>query len=657
MKSKIGISLVSLVIVVIVMTILTGVIVVTSLSSMNENSKVEFATELLNVQNAVDEYYYEKSDYPLKAEVIFDITNINEKEQFQKEETTSITLYELDMETLGMSNLKYGTKTTEDDIYAVSPNTGTVYYLKGFEYDGEKYYTIVSKLYDNMNIDLDILSSDEIKRNDVIFKISNRKITSSPVEITVKLKYNASNVKITTEKQVSEERIEKGYRVYDINKSGENLNGNYTVKVEYTLDGEAKTAEYAVTNYLQDNGLIITRKVEGNYVDITIEDKNNKGIEKVKYENADIADISYFKNFGRSANGNVVRVKLDSDYTIYVKDKTGNENIIKKQKVYMKQLGEGLYFKETDYIDKIKTVKFVNYIDTTSAIKTYDVTDTTSALEGSIMCWVDPNYNLYIGSWDNMYAKDLGYAFKKMTALTSVDFGSFKSAECESLYEMCMGCTALETIDMKDFVCNLKGNTLYYTFGDCNSLKYLNISNLNTKNVTHMATLFYNCESLTSLDIKNFDTSNVTNMDAMFYNCKSLKTLDASGFNTSKVTSMNKMFGSCKVLESLKITNFDTSNVTDMELMFCDCNLLKTLDVSSFNTSKVTNMNTMFAKCMTLKELDISNFDTSNVTNMQSMFSYTNNLDVIYVGSLWNTSNASIDNMFLGSKINSVTTK
>lgn len=41
-----------------------------------------------------------------------------------------------------------------------------------------------------------------------------------------------------------------------------------------------------------------------------------------------------------------------------------------------------------------------------------------------------------------------------------------------------------------------------------------------------MSHAFTNCENLVSLDISNLDTSNVTIMECIFFNCHSLTTLN-----------------------------------------------------------------------------------------------------------------------------------
>ena len=48
--------------------------------------------------------------------------------------------------------------------------------------------------------------------------------------------------------------------------------------------------------------------------------------------------------------------------------------------------------------------------------------------------------------------------------------------------------------------------------------------------------LFFELYNLQSLNLSKVDTSNVTNMSSMFCYCESLQTLDVSGFDTSNVT-------------------------------------------------------------------------------------------------------------------------
>lgn len=97
-------------------------------------------------------------------------------------------------------------------------------------------------------------------------------------------------------------------------------------------------------------------------------------------------------------------------------------------------------------------------------------------------------------------------------------------------------------------------------------------------------------------------------------------TLDLSWLDTKNITDMSYMFAGCKLLTSLDLSKFDTSKVTDMSGMFDGCSGLTSLNLSSFDTSKVTSMGSMFSYCSSLKNLDLSSFDFTKVTNYNSMF-------------------------------------
>ena len=203
----------------------------------------------------------------------------------------------------------------------------------------------------------------------------------------------------------------------------------------------------------------------------------------------------------------------------------------------------------------------------------------------------------------------------------------------------------LENIDLT-YLDTSQVTTMSYMFSNCRSLTSLDVSNFDTSNVTSMAEMFSNCNNLASLEVSNFDTSKVTTMYLMFSLCKNLTNLDLSSFDTSKVTNMSSMFSGCNRLTSLDVSNFDTSNVTSMSSMFSGCRGLTSLDVSHFNTTNVTNMMWMFDGCNRLTSLDVSNFDTSNVTNMSSMFSGCNRLTSLDVSNFDTSNVTNMDFMF-----------
>ncbi|BDR59620.1 BspA family leucine-rich repeat surface protein [Xylocopilactobacillus apicola] len=173
------------------------------------------------------------------------------------------------------------------------------------------------------------------------------------------------------------------------------------------------------------------------------------------------------------------------------------------------------------------------------------------------------------------------------------------------------------------------------------------LNNLDTTNVTSMASMFAGCASLTTLDLSNFKTSNVRRMSDMFSGCQSLMSLDLSSFNTARVSNMHGMFAFCYFLENLSLKNFNTTKVVDMAYMFHRCNYLTELDLSSFNTSNVTNMESMFFDCNTLTSLDLKSFKLTKLNNMSYMFRGCDNLTSLDIRNFDKALN-SFDNIFAG---------
>ena len=154
-------------------------------------------------------------------------------------------------------------------------------------------------------------------------------------------------------------------------------------------------------------------------------------------------------------------------------------------------------------------------------------------------------------------------------------------------------------------------------------IKYADLTNLDTSNVTNMGGMFYNAIDLQSVgDLSKWNTSNVTSMNYMFNNARNLQSVgDLSKWDTSNVTDMGGMFDNAINLQSVgDLSKWDTSRVTDMNAMFDSTRFSSIGDLSKWNTSNVTDMSYMFADTINLQSVgDLSKWDTSNVTNMRAV--------------------------------------
>ena len=239
--------------------------------------------------------------------------------------------------------------------------------------------------------------------------------------------------------------------------------------------------------------------------------------------------------------------------------------------------------------------------------------------DGTIMAYLlnkDENglYDLYIGQDGKVVlGKNASGLFSGYNQTSSLDLTNLDTSNVTDMSWMFENTSATSIKGLDNF--NTSKVTNMIGMFDNSKATTLDLSSFNTSNVTDMSHMFWNSQA-TTLDLSNFDTSKVTDMTRMF-SYSQATTLNLSSFDTSKVTDMSYMFF-CSKGTALNLSSFDTSKVTDMSLMF-SYSQATTLDLSNFDTSKVTNMTRMFSYSQATT-LDLSNFDTSNVTDLRQMF-------------------------------------
>ena len=275
---------------------------------------------------------------------------------------------------------------------------------------------------------------------------------------------------------------------------------------------------------------------------------------------------------------------------------------------------------------------------------TEDGIDISVNQDRTVLATMDDNLNgvIYL---NNAYLTSTGYMFDCYQSMISLDVSGLDTSNVTDMSEMFAYCPALTSLDVSGFDTS-NVTSMYDMFLGCSSLTSLDVSGFDTSKVTDMGRMFGSCTAITSLDVSGFDTSKVTDMNGMFLGCSSLTSLDVSGFDTSSVTDMGSMFYYCPALTSLDVSNFDTSSVTYMGRMFDGCSALTSLNVSNFDTSNVIGMDGMFASCEALTSLDVSGFKTSEAMYMSEMFLGCNSLISLDVSNFNTSKVRGMDSMF-----------
>ena len=278
------------------------------------------------------------------------------------------------------------------------------------------------------------------------------------------------------------------------------------------------------------------------------------------------------------------------------------------------------------------TTKNDNIVPAT-ATESWDISE---AGDGSVMAYVEDDgtgnstYKLTIGGKGGIIANEsmMGY-FYDFNKMTSIDLSALDTSQVTNMNNMFSSCSSLISLDLSNFDTSQVTNMSWMFCAEPGSLmniEEINVSSFDTSKVTDMSYMFTACSRLTSLDLSNFDTSKVTYMRYMFAGCSSLTNLDVSNFNAPELTDITDMFAELTNLETLNISNFNVPQLTDITDMFNKLTNLVTLNISNFNAPKITKMDAMFKGLSKLSKLDLTNFNTTNVTSMREMFAGCSNL-------------------------------
>ena len=259
MKNEKGITLVSLLITVIVMVIIAGVTVYTSENKLKANDLKKMQNDIEFLNDKISTYYMNYGEIPTKEKdkYVFHSSDFN----FETNINDNGTYYVIDLEAIGNISLNYGKEgynnpLESDDVYIISENTHTVYYLRGIESANEKVYHSlpVNKIEDQDYIpptkpQINVVSGDKIydtdennfKTNVTLEFVPGKSNTADISKTTYSV--NDSQEKNITELKNNEYSITTSGR-YSIKIRSYKSNGIYLEQTKEITVGIIKEAEY-----------------------------------------------------------------------------------------------------------------------------------------------------------------------------------------------------------------------------------------------------------------------------------------------------------------------------------------------------------------------------------------------------------------------------
>ena len=146
----------------------------------------------------------------------------------------------------------------------------------------------------------------------------------------------------------------------------------------------------------------------------------------------------------------------------------------------------------------------------------------------------------------------------KLKEIMGID--KIDTSNAESLRGMFYGCNNITNLDVSFFDTS-KVKSFNGMFWLCSSItNEFNLTNWNIENGEDFGSMFFGCNS--PKIIMPGKNSKAKGVGAMFQGCGAQK-IDISGIDTTNVTALNCTFHGCSNLKYLDISNFNFKNITD----------------------------------------------------------------------------------------------
>lgn len=145
--SRKGISLISLIVTILVIAILASISIPSGIEKINKAKLAAFNENILLVKQETDGYYLSNYEYPVKLDthgepIIYSISsNTGLLSKITQKNDQSDIFYVIDLSKIKISDSDLGIGKTIDDYYIYAKKSRNVYYAKGVDIGGIRYYT------------------------------------------------------------------------------------------------------------------------------------------------------------------------------------------------------------------------------------------------------------------------------------------------------------------------------------------------------------------------------------------------------------------------------------------------------------------------------------------------------------------------------------
>ena len=145
-------------------------------------------------------------------------------------------------------------------------------------------------------------------------------------------------------------------------------------------------------------------------------------------------------------------------------------------------------------------------------------------------------------------------ALKNKTELNLNDWDVSKATTFESMFS---NVTYVTKIDISDWIMKCPCRGMFRSMSSLKEVVFARVENRDDGSSNSFERVFAGCTNLEKVDLSRINTTNVSIMTYMFQNCSSLKEIDLSSLHTTNLYYLDGTFDGCTSLEKLDIRGLD----------------------------------------------------------------------------------------------------
>jgi surface protein len=282
------------------------------------------------------------------------------------------------------------------------------------------------------------------------------------------------------------------------------------------------------------------------------------------------------------------------------------------------------------------------------------------------------NFNTNVSGWDTSNVTNMANMFRGANSFAGSGLSNWRPNKCinfssmfmnqvnplavgisgwtiasdANLSSMFQSSTAINSANFQNWTFNGSGINCTSMFNGCTNFRGIGLDYWNTSGISNMTNMFLGNTNFNN-NLSGWNVANVTTMANAFQTANNFAKSGLSNWNVSKCTNFSNMFLNNTNSSTVGISGWTIASGANLTSMFQGASNINSGNFSNwiFNGNNI-NCTNMFNGCTNFRGVGLESWNTSGISNMNSIF--TNNANLNFDASNWNTTKNTLFNMFGG---------